>query len=73
MSERKPPEVGEWGPLLADLERRTAEARAMGGAEKLKRQHAGGRLDARARVVNLLDPGSFTELGTLVGGVLEES
>ena len=69
MSERKPPEAGEWGPLLADLERRTAEARAMGGAEKLKRQHAGGRLDARARVVNLLDPGSFTELGTLVGGV----
>ena len=64
-------EVGGWSSLLADLERRKKEARAMGGAEKLARQRTGGRLDARARVEALLDVDSFVELGTLVGGVRE--
>ena len=71
MSERKTSDAGEWAPLLANLERKTEQARAMGGAKKLERQHAGGRLDARARVLTLLDPDSFTELGTLVGGIQE--
>ncbi|WP_216653903.1 acyl-CoA carboxylase subunit beta [Nocardioides sp. zg-DK7169] len=57
----------EWEPLLADLERRRAAAREMGGPEKLDRVRRAGRLDARARVAALLDPGSFTELGTLAG------
>jgi acetyl-CoA carboxylase carboxyltransferase component len=59
----------DWKPLLEDLEQRRAAARAMGGPERLERQRAGGRLDARARVDHLLDPGSFVELGTLVGSV----
>ena len=58
----------DWDAMLADLERRQREARAMGGPEKLERRRAEGRLDARARVEHLLDPGSFRELGTLVGG-----
>lgn len=41
----------------------------MGGPERLARQRAGGRLDARARVEALLDPGTFVELGALVGSV----
>ena len=41
----------------------------MGGPERLERQRAGGRLDARARVEHLLDGGSFVELGTLTGSV----
>ncbi len=61
--------MSDWDPLLDDLERRRTEARAMGGEERLARQHAGGRFDARARVARLLDPGSFVELGTLVGSV----
>ena len=44
-------------------------ARAMGGPERLERQRTGGRLDARARVELLVDPGTFVELGTLVGSV----
>ncbi len=40
----------------------------MGGDERLARHRAGGKLDARARVVRLLDAGSFREIGTLVGG-----
>ncbi|MBW2271930.1 MAG: acetyl-CoA carboxylase carboxyltransferase subunit [Deltaproteobacteria bacterium] len=41
----------------------------MGGAEKLAKRHAEGRLDARQRLETLLDPGSFRELGTLVGAM----
>jgi acetyl-CoA carboxylase carboxyltransferase component len=59
---------GGWGPTLADLARRRVASRAMGGEERLARHRAAGKLDARARVAHLLDPGSFTEIGTLVGG-----
>jgi acetyl-CoA carboxylase carboxyltransferase component len=41
----------------------------MGGPERLARQHAKGRLDARARLDRLFDPGTCTELGALVGGL----
>lgn len=58
-----------WQPILDDLATRRATARAMGGAERLERQRAGGRLDARARVAALLDDGSFVEFGTLTGSV----
>jgi acetyl-CoA carboxylase carboxyltransferase component len=59
----------EWGPTLADLAARRDAARAMGGAERLARQHGAGKLDARQRVLTFLDPGTFRELGTLVGEV----
>jgi len=39
----------------------------MGGGERLDRQRSAGKLDARARVETLLDPGSFREIGTLAG------
>jgi acetyl-CoA carboxylase carboxyltransferase component len=60
---------GEWGEVLGDLAERRAAARAMGGDERLARHRKAGKLDARARVAELLDPGSFRELGTLVGDV----
>jgi acetyl-CoA carboxylase carboxyltransferase component len=40
----------------------------MGGPERLDKHRNKGKLDARARVERLLDPGSFREIGTLVGG-----
>ena len=40
----------------------------MGGAERLAKHHAQGKLDARARIDALVDDGSFLELGTLTGG-----
>ncbi|MBL8778155.1 MAG: hypothetical protein JNK12_19605 [Acidimicrobiales bacterium] len=59
----------EWAPALAELERRRAAAHAMGGAERVERLMAArGKLDARARLDALFDPGTFVELGTLVGG-----
>ncbi|HET6965326.1 MAG TPA: carboxyl transferase domain-containing protein [Acidimicrobiales bacterium] len=57
-----------WSEVLDDLERRRAVSRAMGGEERLRRHRDAGKLDARARVAHLLDPGSFVEMGTLVGG-----
>ena len=60
---------GGWGPPLADLVARRTAARAMGGEERLAARRSKGRLDARARLDHLLDPGSFREIGTLVGDV----
>jgi len=60
---------GGWGPALHDLAERRVAARAMGGEERLAKRAAKGMLDARARVEHLLDPGSFREIGTLVGEV----
>jgi acetyl-CoA carboxylase carboxyltransferase component len=51
--------------LLTDLEERKRKALAMGGTEKVKRQHDRGRLTARERIDKLLDPGSFFEFGLL--------
>lgn len=58
----------DWPDTLADLDRRRRHARAMGGPERLAKQHGSGKLDARARLERLLDAGSFRELGTLAGG-----
>ncbi len=40
----------------------------MGGPERLDRHRSKGKLDARARIERLLDPGTFREFGTLAGG-----
>jgi len=48
---------------LDDLERR---AELGGGAERLARQHAAGKLTARERMELLFDPGTFEEVDKLV-------
>ncbi|MEY4130534.1 MAG: hypothetical protein RLZZ31_658 [Actinomycetota bacterium] len=58
-----------WGPTLSDLAERRAAARAMGGAERLAKKAGKGELNARERIEHLVDPGSFSEIGTLVGEV----
>jgi acetyl-CoA carboxylase carboxyltransferase component len=50
---------------LAELDRRRAEAAAMGGPRKLAERAAKGQLDARQRLDALVDPGSFFEVGLL--------
>ncbi len=64
-----PTEPDDWQPLLRDLEARRADARAMGGAERIEARRETGRLNARERIDVLVDPGSFVELGVLVGAV----
>ncbi|MGH3558233.1 MAG: carboxyl transferase domain-containing protein, partial [Mycobacterium sp.] len=61
----KPP---DWEETLDDLDRRRQHAWAMGGPERLAKHRDKGKLDARARIGRLLDPDTFRELGTLVGG-----
>ena len=61
--------MSDWKPALEELERRRAIARAMGGPERVERlMTQRGKLDARKRLDLLFDPGSFRELGALVGG-----
>ena len=56
-----------WTPELDELARRSAMALQMGGADKVQRQHDGGRLTVRERITQLLDAGSFHEVGALSG------
>jgi len=52
--------------LIAAMEQRRTRVEQGGGAERLKKQKAGGKLTARERIEALLDPGSFLEMGTFV-------
>ena len=56
-----------WQPELDELARREAMAREMGGPDKVKRQHDGGRLTVRERVEGMADAGSFHEIGAIAG------
>ena len=56
-----------WEKEVEEIRRREALAKRMGGPEKVKRQHDGGKLTVRERVDRLLDPGSFHEIGGLAG------
>ena len=51
---------------LEQLERRIAESELGGGADRLKSQHAKGKLSARERLDLLLDDGSFVEFDRFV-------
>ncbi|UGT62521.1 acyl-CoA carboxylase subunit beta [Nocardia asteroides] len=57
-----------WKETLEDLDGRRERSTAMGGPERVAKHRAKGKLDARARVAHLLDPGTFQEFGALVGG-----
>jgi acetyl-CoA carboxylase carboxyltransferase component len=56
-----------WDPEIAALRERQRAAREMGGAEKVARQRNKGKLTARERIGQLLDPASFRELGSIAG------
>lgn len=51
---------------IKNLEDKLAASKAGGGEERIKKQHAKGKLTARERIHFLLDEGSFEELGALV-------
>jgi acetyl-CoA carboxylase carboxyltransferase component len=58
----------------AELQKLRAQKEAMGGPERVARQRARGKLDARSRIQLLFDPGTFEELGGLAAqhGALPE-
>jgi acetyl-CoA carboxylase carboxyltransferase component len=51
--------------MLDELGRRRQAARAMGGADRIERQHQRGKLTVRQRIDLLFDDGSFEEYGLL--------
>ncbi|MEE4200703.1 acyl-CoA carboxylase subunit beta [Erythrobacter sp.] len=56
-----------WQKELEELRRREALAEEMGGPDKVARQHSRGKMDARARLDAICDPGSFREIGKIAG------
>ena len=56
-----------WEKALEDIEYITGLGREMGGAERIERQHKGGRYTVRERVDKILDSGSFVEYGPMIG------
>ena len=51
---------------LDEMRQRYAASKEGGGADRIERQHSEGKLTARERIDQLLDPGSFEELDALV-------
>ena len=58
---------GEWTAELTELQQRRTDALAMGGPEALAKFKASGRMNARERIAQLIDAGSFREVGALAG------
>ncbi|MEM1231430.1 MAG: carboxyl transferase domain-containing protein [Pseudomonadota bacterium] len=56
-----------WDDELDELRRRRELAYAMGGPEKVARQHEFNKLTVRERIDAVCDRGTFRELGTLAG------
>ncbi len=56
-----------WEKEIEELRNREALAEQMGGEEKVSRQHARSKLDARQRLTKLLDENSFREIGKIAG------
>ena len=56
-----------WQSAIDELRQREAYAARMGGEEKVTRHHNNGKLTIRERIDQLLDDGSFHEIGALGG------
>jgi acetyl-CoA carboxylase carboxyltransferase component len=48
------------------LRKKSEQAKQGGGSKRIEKQHKSGKMTARERLVLLLDPGSFEELGTFI-------
>ena len=57
----------DWQPEVDELNERKRLALKMGGEERVNRHHEFGKLTIRERINELVDPGSFHEIGGLAG------
>src|SRR5256712_874152 len=57
----------DWQKEIDELRRREELAEELGGLERVRRQHDGGRYTIRERIAKLVDPGTFHELGKIAG------
>ncbi|MDR7867218.1 MAG: carboxyl transferase domain-containing protein [Sporomusaceae bacterium] len=51
---------------IQDLKARQEKVKQGGGAKRIEKQHASGKMTARERIEKLLDPGTFVELDQFV-------
>ena len=51
---------------IEDLKRRKSRSETGGGQQRISAQHAKGKMTARERIEELLDPESFNEIDSLV-------
>ena len=56
-----------WEPEIAELRRREEFAEALGGPDKVERQHFFGKMTVRERIDAMADKGSFHEIGKTAG------
>ncbi len=56
-----------WEKAIEDIHYVRGLAKELGGPERVKRQHDGGRHTVRERIHKMVDPGSFMEAGPMVG------
>jgi acetyl-CoA carboxylase carboxyltransferase component len=56
-----------WDRSLDELRRRKEAASKLGGEERVARHRAAGKLTVRERIAALLDPESFSEIGSIAG------
>jgi acetyl-CoA carboxylase carboxyltransferase component len=56
-----------WEKELEELRRRREAAAKLGGTERVDRHRAAGKLTVRERIASLLDPESFSEIGSIAG------
>ena len=56
-----------WQTEVDELNLRRQFADGLGGADAIQRHHEQGRLTIRERIAELVDPGSFQEVGKLTG------
>ena len=56
-----------WRAGVEELEQRRAMVRRMGAPDKVARHVAAGKLPVRERIAQLLDDGSFREIGSATG------
>ena len=59
-------------PRVLELRAKREEARLGGGADRIAKQHAKGKLTARERLDVLLDPGTFNELEPFIYAPVDE-
>ncbi|HMJ16144.1 MAG TPA: carboxyl transferase domain-containing protein [Polyangiaceae bacterium] len=56
-----------WSRELEEVEHRRREALKLGGPEKVERHRAAGKLTVRERIAQMIDSGSFEEIGSISG------
>ena len=59
-----------WESAIEEIHYLRGLVAEMGGAERVARQHDGGRYTVRERIEKMADPDTFVEMGALMGGAV---